>query len=399
MRWFRGLGAAMVLGIAVAFVVPGAARADQPSCSFSAPGQSDVLSTSSVTVEGVCSMNNGGTLVGDIRLSLDGPSGYKETSQPAGNAGSAGFSWTVDLDHNGTYQVAVQASGRDSSRDDDIESGSKPLSFSVEVIPSPPKGLKATVDDSTRVVSLTWTNNPEPDLTGYKVFRTVGNGNFQSVATVTTASWTDTSTSNAGGEYRYRVVAVREGSRAGTSVSSDPSGSVEASVPDPPTPTTAPTGGGDGGGGGGGGGTTDSTAPGGGTSVPGSTPGGGGGTAASPNRPGVDLSNFASLLNRARQAPASSARPLELDGGFDDTLPFQPPTTIEVEPGGEVAIDSLADSDIPVVGTDTRSSLRIFALGLLVTVLFMHVMFIKGQVAAADRLEALQLEQAGAVGD
>lgn len=72
--------------------------------------------------------------------------------------------------------------------------------------PSHPKQLSATLSDHT--VTLTW-NDDSDDETGFKIVRRDSlTGDFTEIGTSTTASYTDTLTSD--GKYWYRVMATNE---------------------------------------------------------------------------------------------------------------------------------------------------------------------------------------------
>jgi len=91
--------------------------------------------------------------------------------------------------------------------------------------PAAPTGLSAAAADLN--VTLTWNANGEPDLAGYRVYRTDPGGLPEKVAEVggTRASWLD-ATARRGVVYRYAVTAFDQ---AGNE--SEPAEPVEASLP------------------------------------------------------------------------------------------------------------------------------------------------------------------------
>jgi len=98
--------------------------------------------------------------------------------------------------------------------------------------PSPPVGLGATGGDG--VVTLGWSDNAEPDLSGYNVYRSAG-GPFvqQNGALVVTSDYTDNSVNN-GTAYTYEVTAVdTSGNESGASgqASATPQSGVPTATP------------------------------------------------------------------------------------------------------------------------------------------------------------------------
>ena len=76
----------------------------------------------------------------------------------------------------------------------------------VDIPPAPPTGLTATPGDAR--VSLAWAASPEPDVTGYRVYRgTTSGGPYSFVATAPAPSHEDTGLAN-GTTYFYVVTAV-----------------------------------------------------------------------------------------------------------------------------------------------------------------------------------------------
>jgi acid phosphatase type 7 len=73
--------------------------------------------------------------------------------------------------------------------------------------PAAPTGLSATSGD--RTVALDWSNNPEADLAGYRVYRRNADGSWPAspVATPSASQWSDGGRTN-GTTYTYRVTAA-----------------------------------------------------------------------------------------------------------------------------------------------------------------------------------------------
>jgi hypothetical protein len=73
------------------------------------------------------------------------------------------------------------------------------------VAPVPVAQLEVTTV-STSGVELAWAENTEPDLAGYRVYRSVGNGETSLVSVETSATYRDGTVTN-GNVYRYQVSA------------------------------------------------------------------------------------------------------------------------------------------------------------------------------------------------
>ena len=385
-----GVAAAAAVGV---FAAP-PARAAGPMVTISSPASGAVVDTAVVHIAGEARMGQGGTVNGQIVIKLESLDGHP-AQQSAKNANSnpAPFEWNPATAYNGRYRAIVTATGRDGAIDPTpSEPGEARVEFSVRAAPAPPANLRAAVGDN-RYVELNWDANVEPDLVGYQVQRSAGgNGAWEPLVNTSDNFFTDMSTANAGGDYSYRVVAVRRGLAPEDGVPSDPSGQSSVEVDDPPagsTPTTSPGGtGGNNGGTGGGGGTNGGTGGGGGTS--GGTGGGTGGTNPELARTGkVDLSGFSALLeNASRPGPGQPGQPAEPDGTFGK-LPFQPGDDEELgEDGTGLAIG------IEEAGEDAaQKPVFFFAASMLVTVVLMHVIWLKRQVDAA--LPALPVAEDG----
>jgi hypothetical protein len=147
-------------------------------------------------------------------------------------------------------------------------------------------------------------------------------------------------------------------------------------VADPPSTTVAPGGGGGTGGSAGGG--SGSGGKGGNLDV-GSKPGSGKAISKSTT---VDFSSFGAQLNGTK-----NTSPTEADGTFDPNLPFKDRTQVITKtfPGS---------SSDPVAGGETKPvSLLMFASGLLVTAVLMHVLWLKREIDRVP-LDALDPEPA-----
>lgn len=379
----RTLGACVVIGLATAGFLIAPASAAEPSVTITAPGDQQRLSVDSFPVSAVVSN------VGKIRFSLNpvdaGQQRPVNQEVTANGTSSQKVSFSVAVEYNGKYRAVVSA--------DHVAGGPLPQSdinssptasasrdFFVAAPPSPPANVRTVVDRDSRNVTLNWNANTEKDLLFYVVQRSKGDGPYSSLGKTDgpgDTSIVDPSTAEAGGEFRYQVVAVRRGAIAGEGVNSDPSPAATATVPAPPGPTTT---------------VPANTTPGGGTGD--TATGAGGGTTAttlSPNSPGalrtsgtLDLSGFSSIKSQARRA---APRSVEADPGFTETLPFDTTNTTRLvgDERGEAASAAAAGSGVRELGAqdasnDRQRSAAFLAAGLLATVLLMHLLWIKGEV-------------------
>lgn len=390
------LGGALALALMV--VLPGPARADHAvAITFTAPGEGQRLGFSSFTVSADVATSQG-TLVGEVvlevkQLGTDRPPLVRRTA--ANNRAQQQVAFSVTLPYNGSYEAKITARANDPGFIGGLgahdATGWRTRGFSLAAAPETPQDVKAVVDPETRAVTVTWKANAEPDTLFYLVQRARGDGAFEVVGKAdgrTSTTYRDSSTTSAGGDYRYQVVAVRSGVRTDEGISSDPSAVTAestAKVPDPPAPPSA----------------TTSTPPGPGTTVvataSGGAPAGGTSSGGAPSsNPGalttsgsVDLSGFKALQSQAQ--PRSATRGTQPpDTGFRGTLPFSPRPGGDQEEGeapaggelGELASDrpglrELGDADD---AGQRQQSLAFLAAGLLATVLLMHVLWIKGEV-------------------
>jgi hypothetical protein len=392
----------------------GPAAAEPPVITFASPSADQRYPAPAAHLDVTVTMNNG-TLRGDVVVTWSGPAGAPvpaEYRHATGN--SAGTVQIVRSNQpfpwNGAYAVTVQATGRRSgvfSNPDESNTATRP--FVVDAPPAPPTGLTTAVDGGARTVDVTWSPNTEAQLVGYEVQRQLGSSPWARV-TVTDASTTsvvDEGTADAGGTYRYRVVAFRHSADAGQLLASAPSGTSSAKVPAPPVTTTTTTttttsvGTGTGQGSGSQRSTTSRTGSGTASTSSGSGSAGSGsgaGTSGSSssvlaNAGKVDLSGFTSLLEQARQAgqvPSGTTATTEPDGGFDEKLPF----AARPRSGGDTEEMTLLD-ETPLAGDDGDDvqSPAFLAGGLLVTVVVMFLLWVQSQVRKVEILEPVSPQE------
>lgn len=366
---------------------PSPAVAAPPSGAFSGPAEGAVLRSGPPQISGEYTQPNG--IVTRVNLALRSLGGRGAPGAalevPGNGGGSLPFTWAPALAYNGPYEVAATGTGEERPVDPNGAETSAPIArrFSMEVPPVAPTDVRASVDKATRYVRVSWRVNPEPDMVGYQVQRSRNSGPFASVGETSSTSLTDESTAEEGGDYRYRVVALRLGATDQNVITSGFSAQASASVAAPPTTTTSTTPSEGGSGGGDGGGTTNTTAPG----SANNTSGRNGRTAPVSGNSRLDLSAFASLLDQNRNVP----QPEEADEGFDPTLPFAPPTDAE-----EAEEPEFEERRIPIQqalteeGTADRfKNLAILAGGLLAFVVAMNLIYVLGEAHRAMEGEAL----------
>lgn len=243
-RLLGSLAAAGMLMIA-SFAFSGAAWASGVSVSITSPANGQAAQgTIYVNASATCS---------DLACNITSMSGVivNSSGHPVANgsstSGGLSFPWDSSSFANGTYQVQVSAE-ESSYLGLNSASGSASVTTKVNNAPSAPTGVNAAIG-SGGVPVVTWNHNPEPDITGYEIFRS--GSTAASAASFTTAgnvtSFTD-SGAPTGIPLSYIVVAVRYSpvwssgitSCGGQAPCSNPPTSAETTavtVPTPPTPT------------------------------------------------------------------------------------------------------------------------------------------------------------------
>ncbi|HUR48801.1 MAG TPA: hypothetical protein VMY88_04610 [Acidimicrobiales bacterium] len=389
MRRFAAAAAGVLAALSV-WVQPVSAAA--PSVRINTPADHETLGDSTPNVSGDAQMPDGEIL--EVIASISSAEGRPVPSahRIAGDGrASVAFSWTPSLPYNGNYLLNVRASGEDQPVDTNgTETSETSRSFAIEASPAIPKEVVVRADPDSREVDVTWKQNPEPDIIGYQIQRSKDEGEWSVAGETKENFFRDTQSANDGGLYSYRVVAIRSGAAADSGVASPPSEAASTTVPNPPggstdssgdqagEPDSGPSGDGSPGSGGGGG--------------SGGSGGSGSGSSGGPRSPTisragrVDLSGFGSLLDQTR-APVVEPLP-EPDPGFSEQLPFEPKDILEPEEG-EMAVP---DGGFGDSSSNQADMLRFFAAGLLVTVVLMHVLWLRGEVEKVP-LEAVASNQ------
>lgn len=367
-RTLGGLGAAVVVALAlVGFVASPARAAQAPAIAITSPSSGAVL-TGPTPVTGQATMSGGRVLSVTLRVLTVGGQTV-DTQSYTNDDDTLDFTWTPVIPANGNYTVAVEAWGRENIDFNGDESSTASRAFTMEAPPAAPANVKAVVDQVERTVTITWAANSEPDLIGYGVYRKQGGKFFERkiVEAGKPTTYTDQIGTLPAGTYEYQVVAARKNAAGACCVGSAAStttAKVTSSPPPPPTTTTQP------------GSTGGSTA----TTVTTTK----GPTVATRGR--NDLSGFAALLpNGGAQLPSAPRAPRAegLDPGFEQDLPFQSPDQAEqeVSAGDDEPVQALGGRSVVSSGDDERpTSLLFMAGGLLVTVVLMHLLWLRDEV-------------------
>jgi hypothetical protein len=141
---------------------------------------------------------------GDFRIYRRGPG----EPAPSRMADVHEESWTDSTAEFGKpYAYAVQ-------RIEKLEGGKEAESDPVEKTftpvdtfpPAAPTGLHATIAPGS--IEITWQQNTEPDLAGYRVYRAIGSGPFERIAQVSEIPSYSDHAVEAGKSYRYTVSAI-----------------------------------------------------------------------------------------------------------------------------------------------------------------------------------------------
>ena len=317
-------GAAMVLVLVVGTAPPAGAA---PSSSLSIEPSDDIATSPTVS----------GSFAGarPLGLAIENISAVQLAVSPAGPTGGAAvtadgcevgsgcstgdvsFTWEVPpLEYNGPYTVsatgtycAVLCLGAPQ------QASAAPVSFRLGIEPAAPTDLKLSTDED-RSVTVSWARNGEPDLLYYALFRKDPGGEFRRLGADIKQpasgrpSFADSSAAGTnGGDFVYRVFAVRKGFTGDDKSTKISKASTDRTVTVAPPPTT-------------------STNPG--------DPAGGPVTTVAGQ--GVDIGSF--LSGQAPTLPTPGPIFLDLpDTGFGDTLPFGTlPGDDDIEPGEEDAV-------------------------------------------------------------
>jgi hypothetical protein len=352
----------------------GAHAANDITVQFDAPAPNFEFTSPSTDLRGHYTLSNGATIT-DLTVTVKTPDG-QTVGQTFNSPSGGSFEWTpAAWRRNGSYTATVVANGKTSDffNPQNVQATAN-VPFYVSAPPQTPSGVKTSVDDSQRSITVSWNANPEPDLVMYVVGRYYGTstGGKAFFVDASQTSYVDNLGTNPAGSYRYDVYAVRKAAKSSEqSIPSKAAGTSTASVRSAP-PTTNTT-----------------TGPGGGTTATTASPSGSGSSSSSGPalaQHGTNVSGFGNLLSQSGGLPSRSASPpatLEPDPGFDQTLPYgaRPPA----QTGNDNNSTALGapDSQRLASSKERPTSLLFLAAGLLATVLLMHLLWVKSEVDRA----------------
>lgn len=334
----------------------------------------DLTSTPRVSgrFEGASLLGLGVELINSITITVSptGPTGGEPLSVDGcehvteGKCGSVavGYAWDIpDLDYNGPYSVSATAGHCLSVCVSPSTARTTPVAFRLGVDPRAPTDLRVSTNEQ-RGVAVSWARNPEPDILHYALFRKDPGGDFRRVGgnirqpASGRPTFNDTGTAGTnGGEFVYRVFAVRVGFSGDDTTTRTSRASADRSVTVAPPPITTA-------------GPTDPA----GTQVP-------------VAGQGVDLDSF--LSNQAPARPSPPPIFLDIpDTGFDGTLPFGSLPIDEAEPGGDAVPPTPRQRQIAEF--QRNRPLIPVAAGAILILLAAHVRLLNARSKAADVLAA-----------
>ncbi len=249
---------AAIVVVGVGWAVPAGAHPDvdgHGTISLSDTGDLGSPPSVSGTLTGASALGLGIETIDTIALTATptGPTGGSQVSADGCAMATSGqcdtskvsFQWQLPgLAYNGPYEVNATATH--------CLLGCGPVTvtprrFRLAADPAAPGDVKAEPGGDRNVV-LSWQRNAEPDILYYRVSRKDGSGSFTHLGDVRHPAsgrpgFTDTTTSRTpGGEFAYRVVAVRKGASGDDTTTLTSRASDERSVTVAPPPTTVPPG-------------------------------------------------------------------------------------------------------------------------------------------------------------
>ncbi|MEA2716413.1 MAG: hypothetical protein QOI99_730, partial [Actinomycetota bacterium] len=292
-----------------------------------------------------------------LAVSPSGPTGGSDVTQNGCDVGTGcdtadvEYTWQIPgLDYNGPYVVNATASycpvlGCAGAPE---TTSAEPAQFRLGVDPRAPSDVRVAAGTDRSVV-VSWARNGEPDIQHYALFRKDPGGDFRRLGgdieqpDSGRPTFTDTGVAGTGGgDFTYRVFAVRNGFSGDTSTNriSKASADRATTVPPPPVTTVAPG--------------TDPNAP------PVTIAG-----------EGVDISSF--LSGQAPALPAPAPVFLDLpDTGFGQTLPFGG-LPDEAEPGEADAVLPRTPRERQIAQFQRNRPLIPVAAGAILLVLAGHI--------------------------
>lgn len=192
------------------------------SARVTSPGDGAIV-VGSVTTSAT---GSAGTGVKSIKLFIEGSQVANKEPDDLRTSVDVSHGWDTSPLRNGWYQIRVEVVANGGA------TASSHLNVKVDNAPSTPANLTSTVREQT--VVLSWSPNPEPDISGYRV--EVAGGD--SWTKITETKGTSYAAEVVPGTYQFRVIALRSSPTMPEGRPSDPTAPVSLTVEAPPAPTT-----------------------------------------------------------------------------------------------------------------------------------------------------------------
>lgn len=372
----KGAAGLLVAFLSLGWLLASPASAENLTLTLDSPVEGRRYERSTVTVEGRVNTalltNVDRVRVTVTRLYDDFVLDHAIACESCGSESSIPFSYTTPtLSYNGPYRVQVVASGHLLVNGIPVDDASAERSFTVAVRPAAPANLRAERLADNKV-KLTWGAVPAyPDLIGYMVYRAAPGATLKPLRSVTggSTSYVDDQTVG-GGNFQYKVAAVRSGAVPGDSSQwlLAESNLATIDVPPPANPTT-----------------TGISLP------PGSNPPETSGAGNDPGATSLDLGRFfnsaaADIRLPPPSLPSTSSIQLP-DTGFSQNLPFGsagglPPPTQSARPAATAPGQPTAPVADQDDGEANRRALLVpVAAGSVMCVAALHLRWLSRRLA------------------
>jgi hypothetical protein len=228
--------AVMVIALVLATAAPAMAAGEVRFISPPTPkAGATVQGSQTIKVEASIPGLLGPSDVESVTVTIRPRPGFKAGSPVSATQEGGNFTMAWDTrgstPYNGGYDIEATAKAPPG-----LLSGPQTYTAVVENVvvnnpPSAPTGVKSGLESGAAVVR--WNSNPEPDVTSYKVSRSVDGGSFTHLASIEagkTLVYTD-SAAPAGKKVKYQVAAVRRSAVNDGGLVSEPAESSEITIP------------------------------------------------------------------------------------------------------------------------------------------------------------------------
>lgn len=209
--------AALITGLVLCMAAPAIAQTGV-TARVLAPNDGQVV-VGTVTARGEGSATAG---VRSVKLFIEGSLVATRDTSELRQRLEVDYSWNTNAVRNGWHQVRVEVAAAGGG------SAASHLNVRVDNAPQVPSNLSGTVRDQT--ISLSWSPNPEPDISGYRI--EVLSGDAWTLVTQTKS--TNYAAEVAPGTYQYRVTALRNSPTMPGGRPSDPTSPTAVTVSAPP---------------------------------------------------------------------------------------------------------------------------------------------------------------------